>query len=283
MQVSVPQSLFTKKSSNYFLLQLPSPRCCCTTVVECVRAVRLLLLLVSGDIESNPGPDAVLAELQKLSAGQSTLLNEVQGLKSQLLTTEHAQSDLAKRIADMEKHYQALLPLKAELELIKKNSVQAARKTVDLEARLDDAENRSRLNNLIFYGVPDANPSESYAQSEQLIIRHCHDHLGIDINPKDIDRVHRLGRHSGSRCRPIIAKFTFYKTKQEILSNGRKLRGTTYSIGEDFSRRVQNARRQLVEFARQKSSPFSLRYKTLHIGSKRYSFNETTKTVQEIQ
>ncbi|XP_075526332.1 uncharacterized protein LOC142558055 [Dermacentor variabilis] len=283
MQVGVSESLFSKKTSNYFLLQLPSPRCCCATVIECAGVVQLLLLLLSGDVESNPGPDPILVELQKLSAGQSTLISQVQGLKNQLFTTEQALSDLTKRMADIEKHYHSLPSLQAELELIKNNTVHTARLTDDIEARLDDAENRSRRNNLIFYGLPDAKPSESYAESEKIIIQHCRDHLGIDIHPKEIDRAHRLGHHTDGRCRPIIAKFAFHKIKDSILSSGRKLKGTPYSVGEDFSRKVQNARSHLVKFARQKSVPFSLRYKTLHIGSKRYLFNETSRTVQEIQ
>ncbi|XP_050033145.1 uncharacterized protein [Dermacentor andersoni] len=280
-QVSNQYCLFTKKSSNYCLLQLPSPQCCLSIVVECYDVVRTLLLL-AGDIESNPGPDTVLAELKKLSTGQSQLLAEVQGLRNQLTTTEQAISDLSKRLSNLETRYQDLVTLRTDMDAICTNTTQTAKDIKGIEARLDDAENRSRRNNLIFYNITDNNASENYAQSEETVLRLCRDHLGLTIDPKEIERAHRLGRHSSGRCRPIIVKLTFFKTKQLILSNGRKLKGTDYSVGEDFSRPVRDARKHLVRFAKTKNTKFSLRYKTLFIGPKQYAFDESSQTVKEI-
>ncbi|KAH6920756.1 hypothetical protein HPB50_028256 [Hyalomma asiaticum] len=67
MQVTQSYVLFAKKSSNYFLVQFPSPNCCISVAIECVHAINSLLML-SGDIETNPGPNgnaAVFAALQK--------------------------------------------------------------------------------------------------------------------------------------------------------------------------------------------------------------------------
>ncbi|XP_075531550.1 uncharacterized protein LOC142564435 [Dermacentor variabilis] len=279
--VSNQYCLFTKKSSNYCLLQLPSPQCCLSIVAECYDVVRTLLLL-AGDIESNPGPDTVLAELKKLSTGQSQLLAEVQGLRNQLTTTEQAISDLSNRLSNLETRYQDLVTLRTDMDAISTNTTQTAKDIKGIEARLDDAENRSRRNNLIFYNITDNNASENYAQSEETVLRLCRDHLGLTIDPKEIERAHRLGRHSSGRSRPIIVKLTFFKTKQLILSNGRKLKGTDYSVGEDFSRPVRDARKHLVRFAKTKNTKFSLRYKTLFIGPKQYAFDESSQTVKEI-
>lgn len=41
----------------------------------------------------------------------------------------------------------------------------------DMEARIDDIKNRSRKNNLLFYGLPDLNLPEQVADSEEIIIR----------------------------------------------------------------------------------------------------------------
>ncbi|XP_040062185.1 uncharacterized protein LOC120837076 [Ixodes scapularis] len=282
VQVSKSCSLFSKKTSNYFLIQLPSPQCCVVISIECFHVIRSLLLQ-SGDIETNPGPDtnAILAELKKLSTGQSKLLAEVQDLKTQLLTTDKAISDLSGRMTALENHYQNLAPVRTELENVKIETAQTARLVCGLEARFDDAENHSRRNNLIFYGIPNSTGPETFAQSEQLVIRHCRDHLNITIDPKEIERAHRLGHHTSDRPRPVIVKFTFYKTKDTILSNGRKFKGTSFSVGEDFSRPVQNARKHLLAFAKSKNTPFSLRFKTLLMGPKRYIFDEPSQTVRE--
>lgn len=253
-------------------------------ILECAHTTSSLLLLLSGDVETNPGPEMqeILTELQKISAGQATLLTEVQELKNQLSTTNQTITDLSKRMTEVENHYQNLSPLHADLEMILTDATETNRLVSKLEAKLDDAENRSRRNNLIFYNLPDPNPAETNAEAEGLIIRHCREHLQVVIDPKEIDRAHRLGRHATNRNRPMIAKFTFHKTKEAVLTNAPMLRETDFSIGEDFSQSVRTARRHLVNFAKAKSAKFQIRYKTLHMGSKRYIFDNASQTVKEI-
>ncbi|XP_049268018.1 uncharacterized protein LOC125756977 [Rhipicephalus sanguineus] len=285
MQVNKSYTLFAKKSSNYVLVQFPSPRCFLAIAAECVSVIHSLPML-SGDVETNPGPsgnDAVLTELQKIAAGQSKVITEVvQSLKSQLNTTDRTITDLCKRMTDLEAHYQALIPLRNDIEKMPADTSSMSRKIEELEDRLDDTENRSRRNNLIFYGISDPTDSETWNDSEKLIIDFCSNNLGITVGPHDFERAHPLGRHSLGRNRPIIVKFACYKTKDSILRNGRKLRNTNLSIGEDFSLSVRHEQKQLIAFAKAKSVKFSMRYKTLHIGPKRYVFDKLSSTVKEI-
>ncbi|XP_037512256.1 uncharacterized protein LOC119389039 [Rhipicephalus sanguineus] len=284
MQVSKSYVLFAKRSSNYFLVQFPSPHCCIAIAVECAHIIRSLLIL-SGDVETNPGPNgnaAILTELQKLSTGQAHLIAEVQSLKSQLSTTDKTITDLNKRMGDLETHYQTLLPLRNDIEKTQTDVISMTIKIQELEASLDDAENRSRRNNVIFYGVPDPTRNETWAESEKAIVDICKNNIGITVLPNDIKRAHRLGIHSVNRNRPIIVKFLSHKTRDALLSNSRKLKNTNYSIGEDFSRPVQHARKQVLAFAKARSEKYSLRFKTLHIGSKRYIFDASSHTVKEI-
>ncbi|XP_049514379.1 uncharacterized protein LOC125941357 [Dermacentor silvarum] len=284
MQVGTRHSLFAKRCSDYCLVQLPSPHCCLALIGECVGVIRRLLIL-SGDIETNPGPDTndVLKELQKISASQNTLISEVQGLKSQIVNTDKILMDLNKRMTELEHHYQAMIPLQNELEAVKCASAQTASLVSVIENRLDDADNRSRRNNLIFYGLPDTNPKETFAQSEKLVIDEIADTMKVNLESKDIERAHRLGRYSPNRHRPIIIKFASYKTKESVLSNGRKLKGTNHSVSEDFSPAVRNARKHLIAYAKSQSMPFSMRFKTLVMGSQRYEYDESTKSVKKIQ
>lgn len=243
----------------------------------------LLVVLLSGDVETNPGPtEAILVELKKLSVGQAQIISQVQDLKAQLQTTDRNIANLNERMAELEVHYKKIDTLQSDLETARADTAQTSHMVLEMNARMDDAENRSRRNNLIFYGVPDPVPHETSVQSEEKIIKLCSDHLHVTLEPTDIERAHRLGHHTNGRCRPLIVKLTFFKTKEVILSNGRKLKGTVFSIGEDFSRPVQNARKQLVTFAKNKAVPFSLRYKTLFIGKQRYMFDELSQTVKEI-
>lgn len=56
-----------------------------------------------------------------------------------------------------------------------------------------------------------------------------------------------------------------------------------YNFAWDFSRFVKNARKNLVAFAKTKSARFSLPYKTLCIGSKKYFYEEVSQPVKECQ
>lgn len=60
-------------------MQFPSLHCY-IIAVECADVIHWLLML-SGDVEANPGPNAnaaVLTELQKLSTSQAQLIADVQ-------------------------------------------------------------------------------------------------------------------------------------------------------------------------------------------------------------
>ncbi|XP_075530989.1 uncharacterized protein LOC142564055 [Dermacentor variabilis] len=283
MQVGEPYVMFAKKTSNYCLVQLPSPRYCVTIIAECVDVMHSLLLQ-AGDIESNPGPstEALLAEMRKLTNGQAQVIAEIQGLKAQLGNTDKTIGKLNERLTDLENHYQALVPLRKEIEIMRIGTERTASRISELEARMDDAENRSRRNNLIFYGIPDPSSSETFAETEKLVANLCRDNLQLTLEPRDIERAHRLGRPSAGRCRPIIVKLASHKTKAAILSNGRMLKGTSYGIGEDFSRPVQNARKQLIAFAKSKNKPFSVSFKTLHMNQERYVFDDSTNSIKEL-
>ena len=184
--------------------------------------------MLAGDIESNPGPDnaALLAEMKKLSAGQAKMIAEMQDLKNQSMATTALLDTLSKRLTDLEGNYQSVLSLQADMQSIRADSERTAQLIHKLEARVDDAENRSRRNNLVFYGLPDPSASEPSSDSEKIILNHCSDYLNVRLEPKEIERAHRIGRHSCNRKRPIIVKFVSYKTKEAVLSKGRNFKGT---------------------------------------------------------
>lgn len=48
----------------------------------------------------------------------------------------------------------------------------------------------------------------------------CEQRLGIQLDPNDLERSHRLGKFLPNKNRPIIVKFLRYKDRQNILSSG---------------------------------------------------------------
>ena len=103
---------------------------------------------------------------------------------------------------------------------------------------------------MIFYGIPEE-MNENSAKTESLLFSFLEDELKLkedDIDGISIERAHRLGKRNanGEKLRPIIAKFSFYKNKELILSNARSLAGTVFGISQDFPREIVEIRRGLV-------------------------------------
>ena len=66
----------------------------------------------------------------------------------------------------------------------------------------------------------------------------------MDIENVVIKRAHRTGKKNKNRSQPIVAQFSFYKDKMNILKNSKKLKDTRFSIYEDFSREIAAIRKE---------------------------------------
>lgn len=145
-------------------------------------------------------------------------------------------------------------------------------------SRCDEAENRMRRCNLLFFGIPDEH-KENWETSENKIIAVCSDKLAITTTSSQYERVHRLGKFASNKCRPIIAKFTFFKDKQAILAGAHRLKNTGFSIREDFSQATRQAHRKLLQFARERNCPFKLNVDKLRIDNTTYIYDTCSDTV----
>ena len=73
--------------------------------------------------------------------------------------------------------------------------------------------------------------------------------------------------------RPIIAKFSFHKDKERILSKARLLAGTTYGISHDFPPEIVEVRKELIKVikdAKKNGQNTKLIYDKLYIDGQRY-------------
>ena len=106
-----------------------------------------------------------------------------------------------------------------------------------LNLKTQDLEDRSRRNNLVFFGVPESdNPREENCDRE--ICEILKNYNIIDKNDAHaglLERAHRLGKMKPDqiRPRPIIVCCGSFKDKEYILHNANKLKGSTYNIAED--------------------------------------------------
>ncbi|KAH6933159.1 hypothetical protein HPB50_012528 [Hyalomma asiaticum] len=170
--------------------------------------------------------------LQRIDSRQEEILNDLRALKLWQTSVDAELKQISSRMHAVEADVMALKqsegPSTSSSQFF---GVNICEKIKAIESRCEDAENRSRRCNLLFFGLPDE-PSESWFSSEQKVIQLCSQHLGITPQSSQIER---LGRYNTGKCRPIITKLTFFKDKHSIMEMGHKLKGTLFAIREDFA------------------------------------------------
>ena len=266
------------------------------SIVICV------LLLVAGDVESNPGPtaprkvkqstldnpptpktpapqenetvnirDIIHEEFKKWSAQFMSEMDErFLSVNTSLSEIKETLAESNKRISDLEQKNDRLT---AELESMK-NRVQ------NHLIKIDDLEARSRRNNLVIHGLPRKTPKESWEDCEKLIVDMLEEKVGVTQAP--IDRAHRLGGPTKSNA-PIILRLSNFKDKQRILEKRGKLKGTDIFINEDFTSRVREIRNRLAPFMkrfRNEGKRVSMVYDHLNVDGNRMDYDWDSNTLK---
>ncbi|XP_049526033.1 uncharacterized protein LOC125946588 [Dermacentor silvarum] len=268
----------------------------------------LFLLLRSGDVEANPGPDRrtkALLDMDSLpddpSEKMTAIFTLIKDLHTRSTHSAKVQSELATDVKDIRTSQKKIeaqitsiqkrldeLETKTKLiELLERavDHVEDSVKSVDthlghLESRLNEQEDRSRRNNLILRGIPDS--QESWEQSESKIRAILTGALDA-LSDNGIERAHRLGSYSQNKCRPMIVKFSDLKSKEKVLSARAILKEKNISVSEDVCVATREVRRKLFQFAKdQPGAPaYQVRYKKLIINKKQYVYDPIRQCVKE--
>lgn len=178
------------------------------------------MLSLSGDIESNPGPmskaeaDAfasALETIKKIESEHATLLADLKRVSGEQETAKNHIKPLNVKVAALE----TTIALHNVEEPCDTTLLKVSDQLTAISSRCDDAENRQRRSNLLFFGIKD-NEQKEWAASEEKVIAFCSEKLEITTTSSQFERVHRLGKFTEGKNRPIIAKLPFYKDKQHI-------------------------------------------------------------------
>ena len=84
--------------------------------------------------------------------------------------------------------------------------------------------------------------------TEDLLRDFLYIELGIDYKI-EFGNVHRFGRNALGR-RPIVAQFLYFADLQYTLDNVYKLRNRPFGIKQQFTREIENRRKQLYSIER---------------------------------
>ncbi|KAM7286059.1 uncharacterized protein ISCGN_032944, partial [Ixodes scapularis] len=286
LQVRKYPSFHVKRSCNGFLLLLQCPLVFLRIAYMCVHVFKLLLL--SGDVELNPGPITnadILAAIAEQSSKNDARHTEMVDMLNQVKDNQHQLElkvlDINSRLAAVESLVELLDVPKHPTELSNVVSEAVRGETTVLNSRLNELEDRSRRDNLLFYGIADT-LSEDWLQSESHIRDNLSTILGLDLPGEAISRAHRLGSYSTNKCRPIIVKFSSSKFKANVFSQRFKLKGTGISVSEDFCPATRQLRKKLIDFGKGTGQRFSLKLNRLHVNQKVYTYCPVTDCVCEV-
>ena len=203
----------------------------------------------------------------------NTKLKDIQSKLDKLLSVLPEIQDLKIQVAKLEKEKEelkeSLESTQAEVEGLKEQaSVTAATlkittgkiaKLEELERRVVKQECFNRRNNIKFFGISD-NEQESPEDTEAVLRNFLHKEMKFSkkhLDEIEFERVHRIPTRAreekiNRHPRPIIAKVSFFKDKQQIKSHIKHLpRGKSFGVADDFPKEVDEIRKELYPVLKQ--------------------------------
>jgi len=202
------------------------------------------LLLLSGDVEMNPGP-GISEEL--FYAGLKTLREDIRKdtreevaecvRREMAALTEQLQilrASLAKMENGFEELSEKLTKQNEELDELKMTCESYDNRLEYVEQKVEEIERRDRRNNVILYGVPEVE-RESFEDSERLFIKTVNKAVPDQLQDADVVRAHRLGKRFPNKNRPIIARLARTSDKFAVLRAREALKADGVGVAGDLT------------------------------------------------
>lgn len=165
---------------------------------------------------------------------QNVIANQVSELTAKVSDHEEKLTSCAMLISDLEKQVDKLKSA-----------------NVDLAQKMDDLENRTRRNNLVFYGIPEVFDSPTLTVVNEVF-------SFVGLHPKDlgIERCHRTPTSTTSSRQALDEKprmihicFSSFQTKEMVrqkcvkVFKSTKFKGRKLFVSDDYSKKVMQQRK----------------------------------------
>ncbi|KAH9372117.1 hypothetical protein HPB48_010217 [Haemaphysalis longicornis] len=195
-----------------------------------------------------------------------TIIYEIRERKDSSSAVNQQLSKTADTLTSIEKKNGRPLPNCHFLHNLSKFPTKTSRRA---DKKIDDLENRSGQNTLLIFGLAEENDAEQ-PLDEQVAKGILEDIIKV-LNVA-IERIHRIGKPAANKCRPVILKLIDGRDKTRIPKNCGYLKGTAFSISEDFSPRVQEIRKNLWASTLERASgvKFALKFDKIKVHGKLY-------------
>ena len=228
-----------------------------------------------------------LAEINSKLDKALTCIGEMEVLKQKQENLEKKNKELEDSLSFAHTSIEGLQKKLATQELaineLNKSVISLTKQANEEKQRAIKLESHSRRNNLNFFNLPEQK-NESAEKSEKILRKFMEENLKIskeDASEIYLERVHRVGKPANSsdeKPRPLIAKFSFYKDKEFVLSRAKYLKGTDFAVACDFPKEIVDKRKALVPIlkdAKKRGQDAKLIFDKLYINGQVYTPTES--------
>ena len=216
-----------------------------------------ILLVMSGNIERNPGPTGTrLGSVTHSKTGTKGHNSHAASSDPTMSEILHAiQTGHEKVDQNFIKVHNELSELKEQIQNCKCEELTSEIHDLKsenkfLRAKLNSVGDKSKHKNLIFINVPE----EDQEITEDIVRKRCYDDFKVETALEDdtcnIERSYRLGKPKLNHSRPIFVQFCRLKHRMSVLDAFRKFRknhssDTYIRVKEDFCEDVRIIRQKL--------------------------------------
>lgn len=164
-------------------------------------------------IAINEAMEEKVAIFQGIRENMDMFTSEIDRLSSITLALKEALAEKEKDISN----------LRECIDNLKKENT-------ELHCQLNDNENYQRRENIRITGIPEAS-------SENPIKTACNffTEKGFNVSEKELHIAHRIGRRNPGKPRTIIVRFFNRNTRDRVIRERKKLKGSGITISEDVS------------------------------------------------
>ena len=180
----------------------------------------------------------VRAKLDTLDDIQKRIVCVEREFKEMKTSLEFAHAEVKDLKDEVEKSRKSENEMRYKIKYLEESNDRLQESVIDLKAR-------SMRDNLLFCNVEEEekeNTDEKIYQilEEKLEIRDARSRIKID-------RSHRVRRKRNTQRKPraIVVKFNYFKDREHVRLNARKLRGTRIGIAEQFPEEIEKIRQKL--------------------------------------
>ena len=210
-----------------------------------------------------------MQDIQNRLDGLNNLEQFVNGIKHELHGINNSIQGVMCQTSNMDKRLHAVETYQA-----KTNEV-----IIDIQAR-------SMRDNLIFTNIEESD-NESNEETEVKLRSFLKTKMKMPeerVGQISFERVHRLAGRRNRGPRNVIAKFSRYKDHEDVRKNASNLRGTNFSVFQQYPQAIVEQRRRLVPVmndARRRGKKAYISYNKLYIDGALYEPQCETQTATE--